>query len=83
MSTFSNWEDAKTFRRKPSRFKAVQYTKDSQLPPNTFLLGNTLFLEKESGITCHVHDSNWIVKDLQKNTINVITDDVFNLIFEE
>jgi len=83
MSTFSNWEDAKTFRRKPSRFKAVQYIKENQLPPNTFLLGNTLFLEKENGVTCPVHDGNWVVKDLQKNTLNVITDDVFNLIFED
>lgn len=67
------------YRKRPARFKAIQYTRELlPLPPDT--------TEFETGEVYHkttlLKESDWIVLDIEAEKTYILTDDVFTLVFE-
>jgi len=77
------WNEITTYyRKKPARFKAFQYNKDTGLLPPGISRSEdgSVFLESKINI---VEDTDWLILDLFTGKIHLLKDDVFNLVFEE
>jgi hypothetical protein len=81
------WDKITTYyRKKPARFKAVQYTKGMEvLPPNVTCMPSStheisvVHLEDKINL---IEDGDWLVRDLETGKTHILKDDVFNLVFE-
>jgi len=89
MQTSVTWDDVTSlYRKKPARFKAIQYNKDELLPPDTsFMLSpdgkdKVLVASLGNDRTVLMEDGSWLVKDLLTNLTCVLPDTVFNMLFE-
>jgi hypothetical protein len=63
-----DWKDVPSYREKPTRYKAVQYLEGEELPNG--ILEQTLV------------EGDWVVRDLLTGRVYVVSEDVFDLIFE-
>jgi hypothetical protein len=93
MSTkLSTWDDVTSlYRKKPARFKAVQFNKDeaitTSLPPDTYCMscpdGSLALVATLTGNQSAVmNDGDWLVRDLLTDATFVLRDDVFHVLFE-
>jgi hypothetical protein len=74
-----NWNDIPSYRKKPNRFKAIQYLENDQLPTDA------VHVDDKGRSWCagkKIRYGDWIVLDLMTSRISVVPDDIFNLVFE-
>lgn len=69
------WDDVTDFyRKKPARFKAVQYVDGEELPP----------VRNIGDVTdATLQDGDWVVLDIEADRTFILKDDIFSLVFEK
>lgn len=84
------WDDITDFyRKKPARFKAMQYVKGMELlPPDVSYMTNPDDNQKVL-VVCHsrdkttlIEENDWLVLDIETDKTHVMKEDIFNLVFE-
>lgn len=90
MQTSVTWDDVTSlYRKKPARFKAIQYNKNELLPPDTsFMLSSdgkdqVLVASLGNDRTVLMEEGSWLVKDMLTGISCVIKNEVFEMLFEE
>jgi len=70
------WDDVTDFyRKRPARFKAIQYETGKDLPP--------FYQYWDQRKEFVLEDGDWVVLEIETNKTIILKDDVFNLIFEK
>jgi hypothetical protein len=90
MKRTCSWDEiTNCYRKKPARYKAIQYEVGMfPLPPDTSYMmehGSTesvLVVSTGSKVVA-LEPSDWIVLDLETNRTVVLKDDIFHLVFEQ
>ena len=83
----TTWDDAPLYRKRPARFKAVQYIKDEPLPPDTHYMKSAdglteVLVTSIRDLTYQIDEGDWLVKDLLTGESCVVRNAVFELLFE-
>ena len=71
-----DWNDVTDFyRKKPARFKAIQYEKGKELPPY-----HRYWDPRKEFI---LEDGDWVVLEIETDKTFILKDEIFNFVFEK
>ena len=72
------WDDVTDFyRKRPTRFKAIQYEKGKDLPPYRQQWNHSFRMVEDL-----LEGGDWVVLEIETNKTFILKDEIFNLVFE-